>query len=314
MPAAHTLRATPDTVHWGFFDGTLPAVLTIDSGDTVTVTTVSGGPDMFPAAGSGMDVLPEHPEIVQRHEKQGPHIMTGPIAVRGAAPGDALEVRIKDIQLRQNWGYTLFRPGGGGLPDDFSAPKVWTIPLDLERRVARLPWGGEMPLVPFFGNIGVAPAVDAGRATSIIPREFGGNLDNKELLPGASIYFPVFNEGGLLSVGDGHGAQGDGELCGTAIETALQGTFEIVLHKGMTLPRPRAETPTHWITMAFDPDLDEASRVAMREMMGLLKDKAGLEPEAAYAFMSLACELRITQVVNRSKGVHAMFPKALLPG
>jgi acetamidase/formamidase len=160
----------------------------------------------------------------------------------------------------------------------------------------------------------VAPAVDAGRATSIIPREFGGNLDNKELLPGASIYFPVFNEGGLLSVGDGHGAQGDGELCGTAIETALQGTFEIVLHKGMTLPRPRAETPTHWITMAFDPDLDEASRVAMREMMGLLKDKAGLEPEAAYAFMSLACELRITQVVNRSKGVHAMFPKALLPG
>lgn len=312
MTVHHHLAATPDTVHWGFFDATLPPVLSVDSGDTVTVTTVSGGADMFPRPGSGMDVLPEHRTIVARHVKRGPHIMTGPIYMRGAVPGDAIEVRIRKIALRQNWGYTLFRPGGGSLPDDFDAPHVWTIPLDLDRKIARLPWGGEMSLQPFFGNIGVAPAVALGSASSVVPREFGGNLDNKELLENCSLFLPVFNEGGLVSIGDGHGVQGDGELCGTAIETALEGTFELVLHKGLSLASPRAETPTHWMTMGFDPDLDEASRIAIRAMMSLLQGRANLTREAAYSYMSLACDVRITQLVNQSKGAHAMFPKSLI--
>jgi acetamidase/formamidase len=151
-----------------------------------------------------------------------------------------------------------------------------------------------------------------GRLTSIIPREFGGNIDNKELVAGTTLFLPVFNDGALFSAGDGHAVQGDGEVCVTAIETALRGTFELVVRKDMKLNLPRAETPTHLITMAFDPDFDQAAKQAVREMMKLLNETIGLSREDAYSFMSLACDVRVTQLVNENKGAHAMIPKALL--
>jgi acetamidase/formamidase len=181
MPRHHQLRASAETVHWGFFDAGLKPVLTVASGDSVEVTTISGGPDALPEPGLGMHILPEYAEVHARHERDGPHIMTGPIYVSGAEIGDALEVRITEIKLRQDWGYNLIRPSGGTLPEDFGTTSVLRqIPIDIDARVAYLPWGGQLPLSPFFGNIGTAPPPDWGRQTSVIPRQFGGNIDNKE--------------------------------------------------------------------------------------------------------------------------------------
>jgi acetamidase/formamidase len=312
--ARHELRPTADTVHWGYFDATIPPVLTIASGDTVVFETISGHPDVLPKPGSGLAVLPEYAEVHAKHSQiHGPHIMTGPVAINGAEPGDVLEVRIQDIQLRQTWGYNVIRPLTGTLPEDFGeTSRTIQIPIDIERKTAHLAWGGRLPLSPFFGNIATAPPRAYGRVTSMIPREFGGNLDNKELVAGTTLFLPVFNPGALFSVGDGHAVQGDGEVCVTAIETALRGTFQLIVRKDMRLALPRAETPTHYITMAFDIDLDQAAKQALREMLKLIGEIAGLSREDAYTLASLACDLRVTQLVNGNKGIHAMLPKSTL--
>ncbi len=309
--ASYELTASPDHVHWGYFDGTLPPVLEVDSGDKVTLTSVSGGPDVVPESGFFVPkALRDIHESVQP-KLQG-HILTGPIALRGAKQGHVLEVRIHDIGLVQDWGYNAIRPLVGALPDDFGETRVITIPLDAERGVATLPWGTELQLQPFFGVMGVAPPVEWGSITSIIPRQHGGNLDNKELGAGATLYLPIHVDGALFSAGDGHGAQGDGEVCVTAIETALRGTFELILREDMTLKMPRAETPTHFITMGLDPDLDDAAADAVRDMIVLICGRSNLSAEDAYTLCSLAADLRVTQIVNHHKGVHMMLPKSLL--
>ena len=306
----HHLRASVETCHWGLFDAALPPVLHIASGDRLTVDCVSGGPDVLPPA--GFHVPPELHEIHARSVRSLPgHILTGPVFVEGAEPGDTLEVRILDVRLRQDWGYNVIRPLAGTLPAEFDAHRLINIPLDAERLTGRLPWGLDLPLHPFFGILGVAPPAHWGRISTIIPRAHGGNLDNKELRPGSSLLLPVHVSGALFSCGDGHAAQGDGEVCTTAIETALQGTFELVVHKRTGLLQPRAETPTHLITMGMDPDLDQCLAIALREMIALLGEH-GLSREDAYTLCSLAVDFRITQTVNVSRGVHAMLPKALL--
>jgi acetamidase/formamidase len=314
MPAHHTVDPTPSTVHWSIFDAALKPAIEIESGDTVTLHTVSGGPDILPK-GPGFEILPEHLEI---HAKVanggGGHIMTGPVAVRGARPGDVLEVRIKDVRLRQNWGWNRIRPLGGGIPEDFPDLRLLHIPLDKENMVARLPWGVDLPLAPFFGVMGVAPPKEWGRITSVIPRAHGGNLDNKELGAGCTLYFPVFNQGALFSAGDGHAAQGDGEVNGTAIETCLSGTFELHLRKDMSIVMPRAETATHYITHGIDPVLDNAAKQALREMIALIREKSNLSKEDAYALCSIAADLHVSQIVNVHKGVHMLLKKAALHG
>jgi acetamidase/formamidase len=229
--------------------------------------------------------------------------------VRGARPGQVIQIDIEAISLRQDWGYNAVRPLAGALPDDFHAVRLVHIPCDLERGVGRLSWGAEVPLRPFFGVIGVAPPPAWGMISSLPPRKHGGNLDNKELVAGTRLFLPVHVEGALLSVGDGHGAQGDGEVCVTAIETALTGTFTIGLRTDMTLEWPLAETPTHIITMAFNPDLDSAARTALRSMIALLGERRGLSREDAYMLCSLAADLRITQFVNQNNGVHVMLER-----
>ena len=311
MPTIPHLPASVETCQWGAFDASLPPVMTVSSGQRFTVDTVSGGAAVLPPA--GFHVPPELLDIHQRCPMLAPgHILTGPVAVQGALPGDVLEVRIIDVQLRQDWGYNVIRPLAGTLPDEFDAYRHLNIPLDVQRGVARLPWGLDLPLHPFFGVMGVAPPAHWGRISTIQPRAHGGNIDNKELGPGTSLYLPVHVPGALFSCGNGHGAQGDGEVCTTAIETALRGTFELVLHSGVALAYPRGETPTHWITMGMDPDLDQCLAMALRDMLALLGEKAGLSRQDAYTLCSLAVDFRITQSVNGHRGVHGMLRKSLL--
>jgi len=310
--AHHHLKASVANCHWGYFDATRAPVLTVKSGDHVTVDTVSGSPAVVPS-----DRFHVPPELLEIHaqtpgQPMGPHILTGPVAIEGARPGHVLEVRILDVKLRQNWGYNAIRPLGGTLPDDFPDLTLMHIPLDLVANIATLPWGLQLPLRPFFGILGVAPPPSWGRITSIVPRAHGGNIDNKELVPGATLYLPIFAEGGLFSCGDGHAAQGDGEVCVTAIETALKGTFQLIARDDIALNYPRAETPTHYITMGMDPDLDQCAVVALRDMLRLITEKTNLSKEEAYSLCSIAADLRVTQTVNGSKGIHVMLAKSLL--
>ena len=311
--ASHRVEAGPDTVHWGYFDAALPPVLTVDSGDTVTVSTVSGGRDMMP--GSPLKVPAALAAVQAAHTPKLPgHMCTGPVAVRGARAGQVLEVRIKAIELHYDWGYTYSAPLKGALPDDFAEMHLMHIPLDKERMTGRLPWGLELPLRPFFGVMAVAPPAPWGAVSTLPPRRNGGNLDNKELVAGTTLYLPIHADGALFSVGDGHGVQGDGEVCVTAIETGLIGTFELHVRDDMELVWPTAETPTHVMTMAFDPDLDDCVVIALRDMIDLIVARTGLAKAEAYALCSLAADLRITQVVNGNKGVHVMLDKRYLKG
>ena len=307
----HRLKACEKTIHWGWFDAALSPVLTIESGDRVTVETVSGGPENLP--GAGYHVPPELAAIHERAPRRLPgHILTGPIAVTGAEPGDILEVRILDIQLRQDWGYTFNRPAIGTLPGEFDEAEHIIVPLDKERHIGRLPWGLDLALNPFFGVMGVSPPAGWGPISTIQPRVHGGNLDNKELVPGATLYLPVHVPGALFSVGDGHGVQGDGEVCVTAIETALEGTFECHVRKDLNWTYPCAETPEHLISMGMDSSLDTAAKDAVRRMIDWVTERTDLSRMQAYMLLSLAGDVRVTQLVNGEKGSHVMLAKSLL--
>ena len=309
----HLLRSSPATVHWGFFDAGLAPVLTVAAGDRVTIECVSGNPDWMPPPASGFAVLPELQDIHRQVKRgTGNHILTGPIHVRGAGLGDVLEVRILDIALRQDWGFNLFRPYGGTLPEAFPHGRLIHLALDRAANVAVLPSGLKVPLRPFFGQLAVAPPKAVGRQNSKEPREFGGNLDCKELTAGSTIYLPVWNDGALFSTGDGHAAQGDGEVDGTAIETALTGTFEFHVRKDLGWRLPRAETATHLITFGLDPDLDDAARQALGEMIDWITVLTSISRDEAYALSSFAVDLRVTQTVNNVKGVHAMIDRSIL--
>jgi acetamidase/formamidase len=309
----HYLPSTPETVHWGYWDAKRAPVLTVASGDTVTLDSLSGEPEDLP---TDMELLPEHREVLAKTPRgSGPHLLTGPIHVEGAEPADVLEVRILDVKLRQDWGWNIIEPLLGTLPDDFPLSRRLHIPLDRVKNTARLPWGTVLPLDPFFGNFGVAPPAHYGRITSIIPREFGGNMDNRALTQGATVYFPVFNRGALFSAGDGHALQGDGEVCLTAIETSMTGTFQFIVRKDLKVSFPRAETATHYVAMGMNEDLDNAARQALRNMIAWITELSDLPAVDAYTLCSLAADLRVTQMVDINKGVHCMLPKtALLRG
>ena len=311
--ATHRVRAEPETIRWGIFDAAFPPVLTVQSGDTVVLECLSGTPEMLPPAGFAATI---HPALTAIHIANPPrmagHILTGPVAIAGAEPGDTLEVRIDAVELGADWGFCGFRPLAGTLPEDFPEKWVAHIKVDQARRIGTLPWGTELALSPFFGVMGVAPPANYGAISTKEPREHGGNLDNKELGAGATLFLPVWVPGANFSAGDGHGVQGDGEVCINALETCLTGTFTFVLHKGGGLRHPRAETPTHFITMGMNEDLDLAMKQALREMIAFICSRTNLGREQAYAFCSLAVDFRVTQTVNGEKGVHGMLRKGLL--
>lgn len=237
--------------------------------------------------------------------------MTGPIYVEGAEPGDSLEIGLLAIDFLHPFGVAAFSPGGGVLPGDFPYGQLRLLRWQAGADSVEFRPGVRLRLAPFFGSIGVAPPVLSGRISSTPPGWHGGNLDNKDLVVGSVLHLPVHVSGALLSIGDGHAMQGDGEVTGTALETSLRGTIEVRLRKGQRLGWPRAETPTHYMTMGLDPDLDEAVRLATREMVDYLAAAKGLSRDDAYILCSLSADLRVTQAVDGTKGVHAMIAKSI---
>ena len=309
------LKATPKTVVWGYYSASAPPALRIHSGDTVKIETVStGSPARFEAAGvPANQISNSFREIYQQVTDRGPggHILTGPVFIAGAEPGDVLEVRIQAIELTSPFAYNGFRPGSGFLPDDFPYARTKIIPLDRERMLAHFSDAIQIPLRPFFGSMGVAPPDTNGRISSAPPWIHAGNLDNKELVAGTILYIPVHAKGALFEVGDGHAGQGNGEVDITAMETALTGTFQFMVRKDMHLRWPRAETPTHYITMGLHEDLTEATKMAIREAIDFLVSEKHLSRDDAYMLSSVAADFCITQLVDGNKGVHAMIPKSI---
>jgi len=314
-PATIVLKPSPATVAWGYYDASTPPVLRVKSGDTVEIhTLITSSPARLEAAGlPAADVEPALKEIHEKVTNKGPggHILTGPVYVEGAEPGDTLEVRILSIRLAIPYAYNAFAPGRGFLPEDFPYARMRIIPLDEKRMVARFAPGIEVPLHPFFGSLGVAPPPVSGKISSGPPWIHAGNLDNKELVAGTTLFIPVHAKGALFLAGDGHAGQGNGEVDITALETSLVGTFRLTVRKDVKLKWPRAETPTHYLTMGLHEDLNEAAKMAVREMIDFLVSEKHLSRDDAYMLSSVAADLSITQLVDGNKGVHAMIPKAL---
>ncbi len=314
-PRLHELPLTPEHVHWGYYDARLRPVLRIASGDRVRVETmIARGVERLTLAGATDAEIPASLKAVDRaiaDKSAGPHPMTGPIFVEGAAPGDTLEVRILTIEFLHPFGIAAFSPGGGTLPAEFPYAGLKLLRWQPGADHVEFAPGVQLPFAPFFGSIGVAPPVLSGKVGSGPPGWFGGNMDNKDLVAGSTLYLPVHVPGALLSIGDGHARQGDGEVSGSALETSLRGTIEARVRKGARLRWPRAETPTHYMTMGLDPDLNEAARIATSEMVDFLVAEKHLSRDEAYMLCSLAADLHVTQTVDGTKGVHAMMAKSI---
>ena len=277
-------------------------------------TMVAGGLERLTAAGVPDAEIPESLKQVEKavtDRGPGAHPLTGPVYVEGAEPGDVLEMHILGFEFLHPYGVTGFRPGAGTLPDEFPYSRFRLIRIDAKAGIAEFRPGVVLKLAPFWGSIGVAPPSVIHRLSSGPPGAHAGNLDNKELVAASTLYLPVHVPGALLSIGDGHGIQGDGEVTITALETSLRGTVQIFVRKGKQIRWPRAETPTHYITTGLHPDLNEAARMATREMIDFLVSEKGMSRDEAYIFCSLAVDLHVTQTVDDTKGIHAMLAKSI---
>jgi acetamidase/formamidase len=314
QPHSFALKSGPQTVEWGYFDPFAKPVLNVRSGDMVELDTPLGGSKEMEQLGVPQELIRSEMRTLESvRDRSGTYgnILVGPIAVEGAEPGDVLEVRILQIRVADTYAVNVFHPGGGTLPEDYPYARSSVIRLDRDRNVALFSPGIEIPLRPFFGTMGVAPSPQVGRISDGPPGYYAGNLDNKDLVAGATLYIPIQCKGALFSVGDGHAGQGDGEVDGTAIEAALWGRFQLVVRKDMQLRWPRAETPDFYMTMGFDPDLNKAAQMAVREMIDYLVAQRHLSRDQAYMLSSMAADLRVTQTVDGVKGVHALLPKTI---
>jgi acetamidase/formamidase len=320
--AEYTLMPSPQTAHIGYFSAAQKPVLTVDSGDIVTIETAVA---MDPAEvdKSGVvppSAVPDYTRAIYRDvTDRGPggHVLTGPVAIRGAEPGDVLEVRILAIDLAIDYGYNRVRPYNGALPEELPGLFQRIIKIDRAAKKAEIAPGVVIPLnQPFFGTMGVAPPAVMGRISSAPPGIHAGNMDNKDIGAGATLYVPVHVPGALFSVGDAHAAQGHGEVDLTAIETGLRGRFQFIVRKDMKINTwPRAETASHWIVMGLNPSLEEAMKIAVRETIGFITERfPKLSREEAYMIASIAVDYHVTQVVDGTKGIHGMIPKAIFTG
>src|SRR5690348_5277556 len=315
-PEIHRLEATPATVAYGYYWSQAEPVLRIASGDIIDVDTLlTNTPAGLEKAGvSEARIQGSLKAIVAEvtGERRGPggHILTGPVYVEGAEPGDVLEVKILSIDLAIDYGYNGC---SGVLPENCEAgAPARIIPLERGTMRAEFAPGIVVPLRPFFGSMGVAPAPEAGRVSSNPPGRHAGNLDNRELIVGSTLYIPVFTAGALFEVGDGHVAQGDGEVDQTAIETSLRGRLQLIVRKDMKLTWPRAETPTDYISMATDPDLLIATKTAIQEMVDFIVAEKHLSRHEAYQLVSIAGNVAVTQLVDKPNvGVHVRLPKSI---
>jgi acetamidase/formamidase len=312
----HRLPASPETVAWGYYWSQAKPVLRIASGDIVEVETMlTNSPTGLERAGvKPEDVQQSLRDIYAKVTDKGPggHILTGPIYVEGAEPGDVLEVRILAVDLAIPYSYN----GCSGFMRELcdSTARTRIIPLDDKKKMADFGHGITIPIRPFFGSMGVAPPPDSGRVSSNPPSIHAGNMDNKELVAGTTLFIPVHAPGALFEVGDGHAAQGDGEVDQTGLETSLRGRFQFIVRKDLHFPWPRAETPTHYIAMGMDKDLVTATKIAVRQAAELIAAKKNMPVSEGYRFISVAADLRITELVDGNVGVHVMIPKSILDG
>jgi acetamidase/formamidase len=316
--AQYSLKPTPKTIAWGYYDAKTPPVLRVKSGDVLEIQTlITSSPKRLEDAGlPPAQVEQSLRDITTQVTDKGPggHMLTGPVYIEDAQPGDVLEIRILAIRLAIPYAYNAFGPGRGFLPEDYPYPRMKLIPLDEKRMIAHFAPGIEIPLHPFFGSMGVAPPETSGRISSNPPWINAGNLDDKDLVAGSKLYIPVFAPGALFQVGDGHAGQGNGEVDITALETSLIGTFQFVVRKDMHLRWPRAETATHYLTMGLHEDLNEATKLAVREMLDFLITEKHLSRDDAYMLASVSASLCITELVDGNKGVHMAIPKEIFVG
>jgi len=315
-PRTHRLEATPDTVAYGYYWADAKPALRIASGDIIDVDTLlTNSPTGLQRAGVSDDKIQNSlkrivVEVTGDRRGPGGHILTGPVYVDGALPGDALEVKILSIDFAIDYGYNGC---SGFLPEncDRSVP-LRIIPIDARNMVAQFAPGIVIPLRPFFGSMGVAPPPELGRVSSNPPGRHAGNLDNKELVAGSTLFIPVFAPGALFEIGDGHAAQGDGEVDQTAIETSLRGRLQLTVRKNMKLVWPRAETATDYISMATDPDLTAATKGAIQEMVDFVAAAKHMTKHQAYQLVSVAGNVAVTQLVDKPNvGVHVRLPKSI---
>ena len=318
-----TLKSTPNTVLWGYLAANLPPALTIRSGQIVQIETLShqgllterDPVSFFGAYGIPPEqVLPDAVEIyskLRRPKGASVHVLTGPVYIEGAEPGDMLEVRVLEIKFRVPYGVNNTGPGRGVLPDLLKGPAAKLIRLDLDRNVAIFSQDIEIPVNPFMGIMAVAPSRSLGMISSTPPGAWGGNMDVKELCRGATLYLPVFNQGAQFFSGDGHAVQGDGEVDGGAVEISLAPTFQFILHKEKDFKSPMAETPDHFITMGMSVDLNEATRIAVAEAVNFLQSEKGLSAADAYALASVSVDLAIAEAVDVVNLVSAKIPKRI---
>ncbi len=308
------LPASPSTVVWGYYSAKAKPAITVHSGDTVRMHTLSTcSIERMEALGMPKEAIPQYDRDIHEQVKErgpGGHILTGPVEIAEAEPGDVLEVQIQKIDIDVPYACNGFGAGRGFLPDDFPYSRTKMIPLDRERMVAKFGPGIEIPLHPFFGSMGIAPPT-GGKLDSAPPWMHAGNMDNKELVAGTTLFIPVHAHGALFEAGDGHAGQGNGEVDITALETWLTGTFKFIVHKDQHLLWPRAETPGFYISMGFHEDLKTATEMAVRNMIDFLVTEKHLSRDDAYALTSVAVDVDITQLVDGKVGVHAMCPKGI---
>lgn len=312
-PKTHRLEATPSTVAYGHYWAETKPVLTINSGDIIDVDTMlTNTPDRLEKSGvPAAEIQPQLRAIVEQVKDRGPggHILTGPVYINGAEPGDALEVKVLSIDLPIAYGYN----GCSGYVRENCEPGRGQTIIRLDRKAMTATFlpGVVIPLRPFFGSMGVAPGLEVGRISSNPPSTHAGNLDLKELVAGTTLFIPVHVKGALFEVGDGHAAQGDGEVDQTGIETSLRGKLQLTVRKGMRLSWPRAETNAHFISIGTDVDLRIATRIAIQEMVDFLAATKKMDKHQAYQLVSLAGDVAITQLVDGTMGVHVKMPKSI---
>jgi acetamidase/formamidase len=318
----HHLGAKPANMIWGYFSADTPPVLKIKDGETVSVDTTDltgispEKPEQFFIDHNLPLDLPAIQDLIAIKKEVKPtgirgHMMTGPIYIEGAEPGDTLEVRVLDVKTRVPYAMNQMRPGGGGIPDLVPRPFAKFIPLDLEHQVANFTDKIKVPLKPFQGVMAVAPTAERGKLPSGPPyADIGGNFDNKDLGKGATVYFPVQVKGALFHVGDPHAVQGDGEVDGGAAESSNTVTLQFIVRKDLHIKTVRAETPTYYMIMGLDVELSTAMHKAIAGSVEFLQETQGIDFFQALSLCSIGVDFRVTEVVDTTKGIHAMIPKS----
>ncbi|WP_221390993.1 acetamidase/formamidase family protein [Dyadobacter sp. NIV53] len=318
------IKTVPENMVAGYFGADVPPIARVKDGAVVEIQTVGAvgisktDPESFfknnnlPVDAHALEIIKIQKEVKPEPSGIRGHMLTGPIYIEGAEPGDMLEVRVLDLSIRSMYGVNMVRPGGGGIPDDITTPNAFIYRYDSRKKTGTFKEGVEIPLRPFMGVMGVSPPPEKGRVSSIAPGNFGGNLDIRHLTVGSTLYLPVSVPGALFTTGDCHTAQGNGEVSGTAIEGSLTMIAKFIVHKGKTIKVPRAENATHFIAIGLDPDLRIAMKNAIRETCNFISTEiGGFTFNEALSIASTGVEFEVSQVVDQTLGVHGMIPKSI---